>query len=258
MPIQSTSATTSVYGNAPRSSDASGQMLCRGSAMQPPAWALKSPFCGLHVHGQGPLLCCRFPGVRAWCSAHPQPAHDRERGSLPHRCLGPMLAGAGSGSAPQHRSQGLLHPPSCSWGVGRAAREQGQRFLGEGRETRQKLGRSDCRVAIATARRRWTNTIGTCKVNPAASRQQASIHSPLHTAGDLPGTAPGFDPRELWGDLHPPSGASKPREAHPCWQIPGRPHAKGEQGRILRRVPWTSRTCRSVSTATISPWGYSS
>lgn len=192
-----------------------------------------------------PSCACRFLGV-----------------STSPACSGwdvggvPAPAEAGSSHAPQPRGQGLLHPSSSSRDVGRAARGAGPKvFWGEGRESREKLGRSDCRVAMATARRRWTNTIGTCKVNPAASRQRASIGSPLLPARD----STGVRPPETFGvttTLHqiPPN----PEKLIPAGKSPRNPTPRARRVGSSAGSPWTSRTCRSVNTATVSPGGYSS
>lgn len=217
--------------------------------MQLPAWASKSPFSGLHVQGQGLLLCLQVPGGPGLVLSTSPACSGWEGGSFHQQKQAAV-------THPSPRGQGLLHPSSSSRDVRRATRGAGPKvFWGEGRESRQKLGRSDCRVAMATARRRWTNTIGTCKVNPAASRQRASISSPLLPARDTTGVRP----PESFGvttTLHqiPPN----PEKLIPAGTSLRNPTPRARRVGSSTGSPWTSRTCRSVSAATVSPGGYSS
>lgn len=166
----------------------------------------------------------------------------RGGGSLP-----PVPAGAGSGRAPHAQGPSALQPAPGVWGgqPGSGAKD----FGGKKGETRQKLGRSDRRVAMATARRRWTNTIGTRKVNPAARRQPASLHP-------LPGTAPGLDPRELWGDPPPHSiSCLQAQGSSSLSKPPGNLPPRASRAGSSAASPRTSRTCKICQRCSHLPMG---
>lgn len=87
--------------------------------MQLPAWASKSPFGGLHIQGQGPLLCLQVPGGQhipsllrmGWGGS----LHQQKQAAVTH-------------PSPGAKVSSILHPPPGMWG-GRPG-EQGQRFFG--------------------------------------------------------------------------------------------------------------------------------